>query len=141
VSERMDALRRSVDQVLEALAARWNASDADGYAECFLPDADFVDVLGRICRGRDAIRRIHRANFDTIHRGSRVTLEQLTSRPLGHDVAVAHVRSNIWVPAGPLAGDSQATQTVVLHRGDGPWRVTAFHNTIVRDMPGVPPID
>jgi hypothetical protein len=50
-------------------------------------------------------------------------------------------RGNIWVPAGPLAGDSRSTQTMVLHSGDGPWRIAAFHNTSVRDMPGIPPLD
>jgi uncharacterized protein (TIGR02246 family) len=134
-------LERAVDQVLEGLAAAWNAGDVDVYAEYFASDADFVDVLGRIWRGRDAIRRIHRANFDTIHKGSRVNVEQLTTRSLGDDLAVAHVRGMISVPAGPLAGDSQSTQTLVLHNEGGQWQITAFHNTFVREMPGIPSSD
>lgn len=45
------------------------------------------------------------------------------------------------VPAGPLTGTNTSTQTWILARTGGTWRITAFHNTLTRDMPGVPGLD
>jgi uncharacterized protein (TIGR02246 family) len=135
-------LGQAVDQILRDLELSWRASDSDGFAAHFHPDADFVDVLGRIFRGQEAIARIHRRNFDTIHLDSRVRLERLSTRELGAGVAVAHVKASLQVPAGPLAGDSQATQTMIIDQaGGGTWRIRAFHNTFVRELPGAPEAD
>lgn len=128
----------AVDQLLNNLETRWHASDSEGFAQNFHSDADFVDVLGRIVRGRAGIARIHRQNFDTIHLDSRLRLERLTVRKLSENVALAHVKASLHVPAGPLAGDARATQTLVLETGGGEWQIRAFHNTFVREMPGVP---
>jgi uncharacterized protein (TIGR02246 family) len=98
-------------------------------------------VLGRIFRGRSAIARIHRKNFDTIHLDSRVRLERIATRELGPGVAIAHIKASLHVPAGPLAGDSLATQTMVLLHGAAEWQIRAFHNTFVRPMQGVPELD
>jgi uncharacterized protein (TIGR02246 family) len=136
-----DDLARAVDQVLEGIEKRWQAGDGDGLADYFHPDADFVDVLGRIFRGRAAIARIHRKNFATIHLDSRARLERLRTHELAPGVALAHVKGSMSVPAGPLAGDSTATQTMVLVSDGGTWRIRAFHNTFVRQMPGIPEAD
>src|SRR5437879_8953423 len=67
----LDLLAEQVDGLAESMVASWHARDSDRFAEHFHPDAVFVDVLGRLFRGRDKIARIHRLNFDTIHAGSR----------------------------------------------------------------------
>jgi uncharacterized protein (TIGR02246 family) len=135
-----DHLDRAVDEVLDGLVAAWNAGDAGRYATYFHPDADFVDVLGRHLRGTAALADIHRRNFASIHLGSRLAMRRVRAEPLGGDVGLAVTSSAIHVPAGPLAGDSAATQTLLLQRTNDGWRIRAFHNTIVREMPGVPPV-
>jgi uncharacterized protein (TIGR02246 family) len=134
-----DVLARTVDELLDGLVAAWNAGDVDTYMTHFQPDIDFVDVLGRYLHGHAAVADIHRRNFASIHRGSRLAMHRVHVTPLGGDVALAVTSSTIQVPAGPLAGGGGATQTILLHRADGCWRIRAFHNTFVRDMPGVPP--
>jgi uncharacterized protein (TIGR02246 family) len=131
-------LAKEVDQLVESMVSSWNARDSDGFAEHFHPDADFVDVLGRVWRGRDKIADIHRLNFASIHAGSRLQMIQLASQPLADGVAVAQLSAALWVPAGPLAGDTQATQTWVLTKTGGDWLIKAFQNTWVRKMDGVP---
>lgn len=133
-------LDRTVDAVLEGLVTAWNAGDADRYAAHFRPDADFVDVLGRHLHGADAIADIHRRNFATIHLGSRLAIRRLRVVPLRGEFGLAVTASTIEVPAGPLAGNSAATQTMLLQRTDDVWRIRAFHNTFVRDMPGAPTV-
>jgi uncharacterized protein (TIGR02246 family) len=91
-------------------------------------------------KGRSAIARLHRRNFDTIHRDSRLRFEQLRDRMLADGVILAHVRATLKVPAGPLAGEAVATQTWVLERTGAQWLISAFHNTHVRELAGVPPL-
>lgn len=135
-----EELAAAVDSLLDRLVDRWHASDSTGYAENFHEEADFVDVLGRFTHGRETIAVVHRRNFDTIHVGSRLSASRLDSRLLADGVALAHIRGVISVPAGPLAGDHESTQTVVLQNVDGTWQIRAFHNTFVREMAGVPAI-
>ena len=137
-SDVLDLLAEHVDQLAESLVAAWHARDSDRFAEHFHPDAVFVDVLGRVFRGRATIARVHRLNFDTIHAGSRLSMTRLDAESLANRVAIAHVGSTIWVPAGPLTGDHQATQTWILDHTGGTWLIRAFHNTFVREMAGVP---
>lgn len=40
------------ERIVGQLADAWNDGAADRWAACFAPDAVFVDVLGRIQRGR-----------------------------------------------------------------------------------------
>jgi uncharacterized protein (TIGR02246 family) len=136
-----DNLERAATLLLQDLESRWAAYDAEGFAASFDHDADFVDVLGRKIKGRDAIEQIHRRNFASIHLDSRIGLRRLAIRRLGEHTALVHVSGSLHVPAGPLAGDSQSTQTLVLVERDEGWRITAFHNTFVRDVPGAPPVD
>jgi uncharacterized protein (TIGR02246 family) len=135
-----DSLDDTVDELLDNLVAAWNAGDAGRYVTYFHPDVDFVDVLGRHLHGNAAVEDIHRRNFASIHLDSTLAMHRVRATPLGGDVGLAVTSSAIRVPAGPLAGHSTATQTLVLQRTDSGWRIRAFHNTFVREMPGVPPV-
>jgi hypothetical protein len=44
---------------------------------------------------------------------------------------LAHVRTNLKVPMGPLAGEHRSFFTVVLVQGQDAWRIEAFHNTLI----------
>jgi hypothetical protein len=44
---------------------------------------------------------------------------------------VAHVKSTLQAPTGPLAGEHSSLFTLVLIQDRGDWRITAFHNTLV----------
>jgi hypothetical protein len=50
------------------------------------------------------------------------------------NVALILIRGLLHVPTGLLAGDNTSTQTMVLAEQDA-WRITAFHNTFVRETP------
>jgi uncharacterized protein (TIGR02246 family) len=129
-----------VTQLLKNLEQKWNVYDSSGYARYFANNADFVDVLGRLIHGAEAIKRIHQKNFETIHAGSVVKYEMIDAQKLSENVILAHVRGLLHVPAGPLEGENNSTQTWILQNIDGQWKIRAFHNTFVKDMPGVPKI-
>jgi uncharacterized protein (TIGR02246 family) len=138
MSEQVAAL---ANPLFERMQDCWLRGDSGNFAENFGADADFVDVLGRITKGRTAIARVHRNNFDTIHLNSRLRLELVRGRMLTDSLALAHVEAWLNVPAGPLAGETAGVQTWLLERTGSEWLISAFHNTHVREMAGVPPLD
>jgi uncharacterized protein (TIGR02246 family) len=92
--------------------------------------ADFVNARGELHSG-EAIAAGQQRIFDTIYAGSTVRYTVLRAREVADGVARAHVRANLSVPAGPLAGEAEALLSIVIV-GDGEeHRIAAFHNTLV----------
>jgi uncharacterized protein (TIGR02246 family) len=119
----------TVEQVLSGMARAWNAGDGTAWAAHFTTDATFVDVVGRVQRGRVVIAREHQNIFDTIYRGSTLAIEQVGSQDLGGGLCLVHTATVLTVPAGPRAGTTRAVQTNLFHDD----RIMAFHNTIKID--------
>jgi uncharacterized protein (TIGR02246 family) len=119
----------TVDEIITELARAWNAGDSTGWGAIFAPDADFVDVLGRLHHGRDTTVREHRKIFDTIYRDSKLELQLTESHPIGANLVLMHTTTVLRVPAGPRAGETRATQTMLVRDG----QIVASHNTIQAD--------
>ncbi len=120
----------TVDKIIIELERAWNAGDGAAWAASFWEDAAFVDVVGRLQHGREMIAKEHQKIFDTIYQGSRIEFRQVASRAVGDDVLLVHTISTLRVPAGPRAGDTRSTQTMILRNG----QILAFHNTIQADF-------
>ncbi len=112
------------------MAHAWNAGDGAAWAAHFAQDADFVDVVGRIQHGRAVIAEEHQKIFDTIYRGSRLTIEYVNSRQLTDGLLLLHTTSTLSVPEGPRAGVWHAIQTKVVRDGE----ILAFHNGMRMDL-------
>jgi len=119
--------------IMQGLERAWNSADGAAYGEPFSTAADFVTITGALHAGRDAIEAGHQQIFTTIYAGSTIRYQVLRVRQLGDLVALAHVRSELSAPGGPLAGDHESTITVVLLKNDGRWEITALHNTLVSE--------
>ncbi|MER7864700.1 DUF4440 domain-containing protein [Amycolatopsis sp. WAC 04197] len=120
----------TTEEIITALERAWNAGDGEAWAANFAEDADFVDVVGRIQRGRATIARESQNIFDTIYRGSTLRIRQVSSRPLGGGFDLVHTATVLTIPAGPLAGEARAVQTKLVRDG----LIVAFHNTIRGDI-------
>jgi uncharacterized protein (TIGR02246 family) len=77
------------------------------------------------------IAKGHQAIFNTIYKGSVVRFEVTGVRAISQTVLVAHVKSTLRAPTGPLAGEHNSLFTMVLVQDQDEWRVAAFHNTLV----------
>jgi uncharacterized protein (TIGR02246 family) len=119
------------DSVMKRLQDAWNAADGPAFGAPFAPDADFVNIRGDLHSGREAIAAGHQQIFDTIYAGSTLRYTLLRARELDDGVILAHVRGKLNVPAGPLAGETNALASLVLVRDGDDHRVAAFHNTVV----------
>nr|WP_232328058.1 SgcJ/EcaC family oxidoreductase [Kibdelosporangium sp. MJ126-NF4]CEL16422.1 hypothetical protein [Kibdelosporangium sp. MJ126-NF4]CTQ90374.1 hypothetical protein [Kibdelosporangium sp. MJ126-NF4] len=114
------------NKITDRLAQAWNDGDGAAWAACFTEDADFVDVLGRLTRGRAEISTAAEQILGTIYQGSHLEFQVLSTRELGDGLVLAHTTSMLRVPGGPRAGDTAASQTMLI-RGE---LIVAFHNTV-----------
>ena len=122
---------RIASDLVGELEAAWNAADGTRFAQPFAEDADFVNIRGEHLRTREVIAKGHQAIFNTIYKGSVVRYDVTRVRAIAPAVLVAHVRSKLKAPAGPLAGEHSSLFTLVLVQDKNDWRIAAFHNTLV----------
>jgi uncharacterized protein (TIGR02246 family) len=121
-----------VSDLVGELERAWNSADGAGFARPFTEDADFVNIRGENFQSRDLIAKGHQAIFNTIYKGSVVRYEVAGVRALSPSVLLAHVKSTLKAPTGPLAGEHQSLFTLVLVQDQNDWLITAFHNTLIK---------
>ena len=124
--------RAAVTTIVQELEASWNAADGARFGVPFTDDADFVTIRAEHLRGREAIARGHQGIFDSIYKGSTVGYEVVGVRPIAPGVLVAHVKTELNAPSGPLAGRHNSLFTIVLVQQESDWRIAAFHNTLIK---------
>ncbi|HEX5404616.1 MAG TPA: SgcJ/EcaC family oxidoreductase [Pseudonocardiaceae bacterium] len=66
--------------------------DAEAYAACFAPDADYVTFVGSHCQCRAAIAACHVPLFTKVQKGSRLDTEITRLRFLDRHIARVHAR-------------------------------------------------
>jgi uncharacterized protein (TIGR02246 family) len=127
----MDPADQIVANIANELEKAWNAADGVAFARPFAEDADFVNIRGEHHRTREAIAKGHQAIFNSVYKGSVVRMQVAAVRTLAPTVLLAHVKSTLKVPVGPLAGEHSALFSLVLVRDQDNWPIAAFHNTLV----------
>ena len=121
-----------VSDITRELEKAWNTADGMAFARPFAEDADFVNIRGEHMRTREIIGKGHQGIFDTIYKGSSVRLEVAAAREIAPTVVVAHVKSRLIAPTGPLAGEHRSLFTMVLVQQGTELQIAAFHNTLVQ---------
>jgi uncharacterized protein (TIGR02246 family) len=122
---------RIVADLVGGLETAWNAADGAAFGRPFAEDADFVNIRGEHFRTREAIAKGHQGIFNTIYKGSVVRYEVTGVRAIAPGVLLAHVKSALTAPTGPLAGEHGSLFSVVLVQDEDDWHIAAFHNTLV----------
>ena len=120
-----------VSNIVRELEAAWNAADGAGFARPFADDADFVNIRAEHFRTRELIASGHQGIFNSIYKGSNVRYEVVAMRPLAPGVLLAHVKSTLNAPTGPLAGQHNSLFSMVLIEADDRWQIASFQNTLV----------
>jgi uncharacterized protein (TIGR02246 family) len=120
-----------VSDIVAELEKAWNTADGSAFARSFAEDADFVNIRAEHMRTREVIAKGHQGIFDSIYKESVVRYELSAVRAIAPAVLVAHVRSTLQAPTGPLAGEHHSLFTLVLVQDQNNWRIAAFHNTLV----------
>jgi uncharacterized protein (TIGR02246 family) len=125
----------AIRNVILQMTAGFNKHDAKAATQMYTSDADFVNVRGDKYTGAEEIQQKLEAIFLT--RAKQATLKTLnvTVRFVNPGLAIAHVTnelSGLVDSAGvKLPSHKELSIRVFIKENDN-WRVTAFHNTMIR---------
>lgn len=128
----MSSHEQAIGDVLNRLQTAWNASDSRAWATHFAEDATFIHIYGGQLDGRAAIEAAHRAIFDTIYKGSRMSVTLRSLRMLRPDVAVVWTRGLVVTAKGE---EVDTRPTMVFVNDGGNWQIVAFQNTRIAEVP------
>jgi uncharacterized protein (TIGR02246 family) len=128
--------------VVIAWDAAWNAGDAAGLAATFVEDAEFINAMGRLFVGAEAIRAQHAITLAGQFRGSHTEGHIRRITFLSGTAAVVDVDNDLtrYEPIAPGSTIMRAVQQsgrhkrLVVKRG-GVWRAMLFQNTMVVPTP------
>ncbi len=126
---------QAIQSILTRLESAWNVYDSASFAAEFVEDAIFIHVFGGQLDGRDAITASHRRIFDTIYKGSRVSMKLEDVRFVRPDVAIALTSSRLEFPGRDDAPHVEARPTMIVAKEQGDWRIVAFQNTKISELP------
>jgi uncharacterized protein (TIGR02246 family) len=140
---------RTLRSIVSACEAAWNAGDAAGFCATMADDIDFINVVGQYYKGREDVERRHRHIFDTVYKGSRVNFAVESIRFLGTEAALVFIKARLIakVAVSDVAAvdtaarirdenqESHARPTMIFGKIDGSWRMVAWQNTNVGNLP------
>src|SRR4029079_13432545 len=80
---------KAIRQIAKNYETLWNKHDMNAFAELFTDDADWVNVVGMVWRGKPEIMKAHRAFHETNFKDRSIYVDEVTVRFIRPDVAVA----------------------------------------------------
>lgn len=130
-ADQPDPRKLEIAKTAEAFVAAFQAGDAKAVAAFWTDDGDFVDIGGRVIKGRPAIE----ADFADLFRqnkGLKVHIHIEQVRFPSADTAIEDGVSSVHGPAGTLP--NRAKYTNILVKKDGKWLLSS-----VREAAYTPP--
>ena len=127
--------KETIRDIILQMTEGFNRHDAKAATQMYTSSADFVNVRGDKYIGAEEIQQKLAATFST--RAKQATLKTLntTIRFVNPELAIAHVTnelSGLVDSAGLKLPSHQELSIRVFIIEKGNWRVTAFHNTMIR---------
>lgn len=141
------AKARSMDEavirkLVDAQAEAWNRSDAVAWSKDFAQDAEFINILGRVFKGREEIESRHAFVFRTAFKGSRTQVTVTRVLFLAANVAVTDMEHVVTGYAGlppgvqpTEAGVLKTRMRYVMKKTGKRWEIVTGQNTDVKPTP------
>lgn len=130
----------AIHALFTKLVDAWNSGDGTAYGDCFTEVADYVTFMGQHLKGRKQIAEVHQWLFNGPLKGSTLVYNassELKPRFLAAEVAIVHAigEARLDDPAND-PDDRGSINTNVLVKQNGEWKLTAFHNCRIQQIPG-----
>lgn len=133
-----DEGKAAADAMITRFVTTWNKADAVAYGEGYWTDAELVDPLGSVWKGRAAIAQTHVDLWAGIFKGSTIKATARNIRRLGPnyllvdmDLVLTRVEG---FPAGFPVDARGAINTHLKHilqKRNGAWKILSAQNTFV----------
>ncbi|MES2924764.1 MAG: SgcJ/EcaC family oxidoreductase [Verrucomicrobiota bacterium] len=109
----------------------WNTHDMQAFAKLLREDAEWVNVVGMHWRGRDAVVKAHAIFHEIMFKDCKLKTDEIESRALGDDHAIAVVTSTqdaYTTPDGHVMPKGQTRLSLVLARSADGWKIVHAEN-------------
>ena len=127
-----------IQRILSAQEVAWNVGDSISWGSAFAEDADFVNILGQVFHGREAIVQVHGRILAGPYQGSHTTITIRQFKQITPDVAlietVHEVTGYKFLPPGIIPTTTGVLRTrmkYVAVRRDETWQFIAAQNTAI----------
>jgi uncharacterized protein (TIGR02246 family) len=129
-----DAKEKEIRDLLMTLCNGWNKHDMKLFASVFSENADFVNVAGKLWKGRIEIESNHAKAHISQMKDSKLEIEKIEMKFVQPNLAIIHVDSSVTGdknPDGtPRTGIRYALmRAVALNEKGYGWKLIAAHNT------------
>lgn len=112
----------TINALIEKFTSVWNNHDPKEFAELFVDDGEWTDVLGQHVKGKEQIKKLHEYPFNTVLKDATLTVILVRSRFIRDDIVAIDVE---WKTTGnktpdgkPIPNRSGLLDLVVTLQGD-----------------------
>lgn len=117
-----DAQEAAITKTAEAFVEAFHKGDAKAVAAFWTPDGDYVDLDGRVLKGREAIEKSF-AELFAANKGLKLRIDVANLKFPTPDLAIEDGTSAVISPDG--SAPSRARYTNVLVKKDGKWLLSS----------------
>lgn len=113
-------------EIMTKLQAAWLMSDGEAFASGFTHDADFINIVGDVVRGKAEIAAHHGEIFASVYKGSTMRVDSLRATEIAPGVATIEAKATVISSFGELATHALA---VIIERDEN-WAIRSFQNMV-----------
>lgn len=120
-----------INKLIEKLATAWNKHDAKEFAELFVDDGEWTDVLGKHVQGKEQIEKLHEYPFNTVLKDATLTIISIRNRFITKDIFAIDVEwktTGNKTPDGKPIPDRNGLLDLIVTLEVGSTRIILGHN-------------
>lgn len=125
---------KAIRQVVKDYETLWNKHDMSTFGNLFTGDAEWVNVVGHVWRGKAEIVKAHRIVHETNFKNRNMQFDEMTVRFIRPDIAVSIVKwtlDGFEAPDGRQFPKGQNVATLVFVKQDDKWLISSGENVTV----------
>lgn len=94
-----------INTLIEKFTIAWNRHDAKEFAELFVDDGEWTDVLGQHIKGKEQIEKLHEYPFKSVLKDATLTIMSIRNRFITKDIFAIDVE---WKTTGNKSPDGKS---------------------------------
>lgn len=119
-------------ELIDSFISRWHSKNAELFGTVFTDDAEFIDIVNQIARGKKEIIDQHRFPFSTVNKQAVFIMLDLYMRAIANNLIMV---TGSWIlekastPKGNPVPDRNGVLQMICRKENGVWRISMVHNT------------
>jgi uncharacterized protein (TIGR02246 family) len=120
-----------INALIESFTIAWNRHNAKEFAELFVDDGEWTDILGQHVMGKEQIEKLHEYPFKSVLKDATLTIISIRNRFLAKDIFAIDVEWKITgnkTPDGKSIPDRIGLLDLIATLEGGNTRIILGHN-------------